>query len=123
KPATNYPTAAKSLQLPRILRGGDGGLLHIAGAQGDLVLMVTGTAPGYAPAALKQGTLCIDPATMGAPIVLGVLGDPSGVLDVHFIMPALPPGIDVAFVVAQAAFTQGGSTTLGDGSLMLWLGR
>lgn len=119
-PLETFPEPAKGLELPPLLGSGESGVIRVAGEQGDAVLLLVSAGPGYHNAQFKQGVLSVDLASLVRPIPLAVLSDPSGELDIPFHMPALPAGIDHLLLVMQAAFTQGGVLTLGDGSALFW---
>gem|GEM_PF-3346969 len=120
--AIPYPAAARGLSVPSPLREGESFVLHAYGEVGDGVFVYFGFAPGLVALEYAQGDFLLAEVVPG-PLFLGMISDPSGVLDTPFQMPGLPVGVDGVVVYLQAGIAPagGGHALIGSGSALVWI--
>jgi hypothetical protein len=93
--------------------------LHVAGAPGDLVLLLVSAAPRPTLKSATAGVLLVPlPALV---VTLGTLGNPAQ-LDLPVTLPELGPGVQTIHVFVQGVFKPAtGATVLGSGSVLIGL--
>lgn len=96
---TWWHTQAKGLGFFKLLREGQTTPIQVAGAAGDLVMLMASTKTSAFPSAQFKGSFLLDRSLMLGPFVIGVI--PQDILTVLVTMPALPAGLPVLEIYLQ----------------------
>ena len=117
-----FAAVPRSVALPAVLRELEPAAISIHGLRGDLVgLLVSPAAQYAAPLQGLQGPLLVDVAQAPELLVVGSIAAADGSLQVPFVMPRLPVGVDVLRLFAQGVFAGTDGVTLGSGSAFCWI--
>jgi hypothetical protein len=116
-----FPAAKRSLDTGFPVREGQQGFLTITGKPGDHVLLMPALGAGFTPVPAKQGVFMLDSASALTPILIPVLIDAGSTMEIPFIAPELPPGMNGAIIAVQLAIGSSAGTTIEGGATIVWL--
>jgi hypothetical protein len=114
------PGTPRSLQsLPKaLLPEQQAGILKLKGLQGDVVFLFASLGSMSLPKPGLSGWFVLDPASLAGPGFLGAITAAGGALDIDFVAPSLPPALEEVTLLLQAAFINGGTLALSDGTAL-----
>lgn len=114
---SDFGGSAHGFDLISPLREGQAGQLKFDGDAGDTALVFASLTLHQIPYAGYQGVLMLAPSALLGPFPMG----PPGNLQVPFLGPLLPPGVEALNVHVQPAYVGGGSTVLGTARVLTLL--
>ena len=116
-----FPAAPRGLSVPAPLREDLDSVLSAHGEPGDAVFVWIASEATIHNLPGKQGAFLLS-SPLPAPVLLGVITDPSGTLDVTFHVPLLPAAQDGAVLFLQSAMAPAaGGVVLGSGTAFVWI--
>ncbi|HZM00247.1 MAG TPA: hypothetical protein VFD43_08350 [Planctomycetota bacterium] len=111
----------RSMMIPGPKREGQGGLMVVSGALGDVVGFFWSLRGAALPVLGKNGWFLLDPSLLAGPFGLGVITSPDGVWNILFSTPSLPAALEGLTFLVQPYFSYPGGVTLGGGTAFVVL--
>src|SRR5262249_19012847 len=117
----SYPAVKRTLNTGFPVREGQQGFLSVTRHPGDHVLVRPALGGGFLPVQAKQGVYMLDPASALSAILIPAVIDAGGNMEIPFVGPELPPGMNGIVIAVQLAIGSAAGATIEGGATMLLL--